>query len=178
MEQSSHSRWTRKLWGILLGTRGLCQGDPISPYLFILVLQNFFDRLHHGFDSGEIVPHQFCTNPLVTHLAFVDNLFIFSRASSSNAAAINSIFYDFSTDLGLFANLSKSSLFFGNSPPRFRLDICRILGMYEGLLSITCLGAPHTSKKLKARGCQPLLDAISSRISSWKAKFLSYVGQL
>ena len=119
------------VWYFVL-MKGLRQGDPTSPYLFILVLQNLSDRLHHGFDSGDIVSHQFCTNPLVTHLAFADDLFIFSRAFASNAAAINFILHEFSTDLGLFTNLSKSHMFFGNVAPGFRFDICRILSMYGG----------------------------------------------
>ena len=46
------------------------------------------------------------------------------------------------------------------------------------MLPITCLEAFLISKKLKPWDCQPLLDAISSRISSWKSKCLSYADRL
>lgn len=77
--------------GYFAGTRGLRQGDPLSPYLFILILQNLSDRLHVAFTNLGVAPHQFCKDPLVTHLAFADDLFLFAKATEHSAHSIKGV---------------------------------------------------------------------------------------
>jgi hypothetical protein len=54
--------------------RGLLQGDPISPYLFLLCAEGFSGLLHHVEDVGDIKGFKLApTDPTVNHLLFADD---------------------------------------------------------------------------------------------------------
>ena len=78
-------------------TRGLRQGDPLSPFLFTICLEGFSalirkaTNLHelHGLRLGKEGPH-------ITHLLFVDDSLIFLKATTDEAAKLKEIllFYE------------------------------------------------------------------------------------
>lgn len=63
--------------GYFKRARGLRQGDPLSPYLFVLAMEVFSQMINKEFVSGAIGYHPAATNPNVTHLAFADDIMIF-----------------------------------------------------------------------------------------------------
>ena len=67
-----------ELCGYLKGTRGLRQGDPLSPYLFVLALEVFTQMLKSKYEDGSIGYHPHTSTVKVTHLSFADDLMIFS----------------------------------------------------------------------------------------------------
>ena len=67
-----------ELCGYLKGTRGLRQGDPLSPYLFVLALEVFTQMLNSKYEDGSIGYHPHTSTVKVTHLSFADDLMIFS----------------------------------------------------------------------------------------------------
>lgn len=66
-----------ELCGFFNGTKGLRQGDPLSPYLFVLAMEVLSQLLNTEFNSGRIGHHPAALNPQVTHLAFADDIMIF-----------------------------------------------------------------------------------------------------
>lgn len=64
--------------GFFQPSRGLCQGDPLSPYLFILIEDIMSRLLHKGFEYGGIERFSHLhVAPLISHLLNVDDLLIF-----------------------------------------------------------------------------------------------------
>lgn len=62
--------------------RGLRQGDPLSPYLFILISEGLSTLIKGLVDRGEIHSDQICRGaPSVSHLVFADDCFLFCRAN-------------------------------------------------------------------------------------------------
>lgn len=63
-------------------TRGLRQGDPVSPYLFLLCSEGFSMLLNHfqlgPVDRGILVCYR---APWITHLLFADDSLIFINAT-------------------------------------------------------------------------------------------------
>lgn len=96
-----HSSW-------ISSSRGVRQGDPISPLLFLLVLQNL-SAIFNKAISLNLVPG--CNNNLprnYNHLIFADDLLLVTFASRKNAHNILlylNLFYSLS---GQKVNLKKS----------------------------------------------------------------------
>lgn len=71
-------------------SRGLRQGDPISPFLFILATEGLSMLIKRedercpdlGLSASRM-------GPKITHLLFADDTFIFARASPQAAHAIS-----------------------------------------------------------------------------------------
>lgn len=69
--------------------RGFRQGDPISPYLFILCVEIFSHLLRRAEERNSLKGVKVAsTAPSVNHLFFADDCIIFSRASMQDSEAI------------------------------------------------------------------------------------------
>ena len=60
---------------------------------------------------------------------------------------------------------------------RHRQWITSHLGLNQGNLPIRYLGLPLISKRPSASECSPLLQVVTQRLQSWKAKLLSFAGR-
>lgn len=100
-----------ELCGYFPETQCLRQGDSMSPYLFVLVMEAFSRLLQTRFDAGTIGFHLNATEPEVTHLAFADDLMVFFDGTRSSLREINDTMALFSQWSGIRMNSSKMDLF-------------------------------------------------------------------
>ena len=57
---------------------GLRQGDPLSPYLFILCAEDLSNLISQAIDKGDVHECRICRGaPIVSHLLFADDSFMF-----------------------------------------------------------------------------------------------------
>ena len=66
----------RETHGCITPTRGLCQGDPISPYLFLLCSESFTELIMVAARNNKLSISICRGNPRITHLLFADNLIL------------------------------------------------------------------------------------------------------
>lgn len=111
--------------------RGLRQGDPLSPYLFILVVDVLSHLLIKAKEGARL--EGFCLArgaPSLTHLLFAVDALLFEKASPQNAYEIIRILNLFSKCSGQKINLTKSGMIFVKFVrPDIQLSLSGILGM-------------------------------------------------
>ena len=74
------------LFDVFVPERGLRQGDPLSPYLFLLCAEGFSALLNASESAGLITGVKICANaPSISHLLFADDSLILIRANTENA---------------------------------------------------------------------------------------------
>jgi hypothetical protein len=93
-------------------TRGLRQGDPLSPYLFLLVAEGLSSLLRGAENRGEIQGVRVCRNaPMVSHLLFVDDSLILMEANTDQALHLKNLLDRYCASSGQKVSDEKSSIF-------------------------------------------------------------------
>jgi hypothetical protein len=112
-------------------TRGLRQGDPLSPYLFLLVAEGLSSMLRGAEARGEIKGVHVCRDaPMISHLLFADDSLILMQADSENSTNLKNILDSYCASSGQRISEAKSSVFFsGNTAVEVRADVCQILNI-------------------------------------------------
>ncbi|KAL0291804.1 UNVERIFIED_CONTAM: putative ribonuclease H protein [Sesamum radiatum] len=165
--------------GFFAGARGLRQGDPMSPYLFVLVMELFHALLKFRIRTdGRFQHHWKCEDLNILNLGFADDVLLFCAGHVESVRSIKNILAEFEDMSGLKVNPNKSSIILSKAVRSERQEILEVLGFQEGSLPIKYLGVPLTASRLTIADCQPLLDKVSSRISGWSHLSLSFAGRV
>ncbi|CAN1758076.1 Transposon TX1 uncharacterized 149 kDa protein [Linum perenne] len=124
--------------------RGLRQGCPISPFLFILCAEGLLGLFKRATLRGLVHGVRVCQRaPRVTHLLFADDSFFFSRADISEARCVRQIFETYARASGQLINYNKSGLMFSNSThPILAAGVKVILGISKKFEGEHYLGVP------------------------------------
>ncbi|KAL0294577.1 UNVERIFIED_CONTAM: Retrovirus-related Pol polyprotein from type-1 retrotransposable element R2 [Sesamum radiatum] len=165
--------------GFFKGARGLLQGDPMSPYLFVLVMEVLTLLLQQRIEQiGGFSYHWKCEGVQLFQLGFADDLLLFSKAEPTSVRLFKEGLTVFSDLLGLQANLHKSHLILSRSAGVLRDTLLAILDFQEGHLPLRYLGLPLLASRLSISDCQPLLQKIETRIKGWEGVMLSFAGRV
>jgi len=99
--------------GTIISGRGLRQGDPLSPYLFILCAEGLSALIRDAEGRGELQGVRVCRNaPVVSHLLFADDCFLFFQAEESQANVMKRILTTYEEALGQAISLQKSEVYY------------------------------------------------------------------
>ncbi|GKD35184.1 putative RNA-directed DNA polymerase, eukaryota, reverse transcriptase zinc-binding domain protein, partial [Tanacetum coccineum] len=159
--------------------RGLRQGDPLSPFLFIIIMEGLhvaiLDSVRTGLIRGIKIGY---SDVNLSHLFFADDVIIMSDWSSHDVENIIRIFKVFFLDSGLKINIHNSSIYGVGVPPEEIHHMASNTGCSAGSFPITYLGFPIGSNMSLTANWKLLVDKFHSKLSSWKASLLSYGGRL
>lgn len=122
--------------------------------------------------------HPKCVKLRITQLGFADDLLLFCKGDKTSMQLLFNCVREFSRASRHTANLTKSSIYFGGVNPVLQQHILAILGFSKGELPFRYLGVPLSSMRLSITQCQPLIDKMLGKITSWTSKFLSYAGRV
>ena len=132
--------------------------------------------LEHAVLNGSIkVPNAGSIH--ISHITFADDLLIFLQNEPTSVKNLATIINDFGMVSGLQLNHAKSKVYMSPYVEN-KVFIAQTLGVSEGSLPVPYLGLPLISTGIHKTHCQPILQKIKNRISSWKNRFLSKAGRL
>lgn len=98
--------------GLILGKRGLRQGDPLSSYLFVIVMETLTCILKEKAQLPDFHHHWRCDQTKIINLCFADDLMIFCRGELQSIKHIKDSLFEFEALSGLAPSPAKSNIFF------------------------------------------------------------------
>ena len=115
-------------YGSIIPTRGLRQGDIVSPYIFLLCAYGFSSLINDAARNQRISGVSICKgSPKITHLFFADDSLLFCKANIQECQNLINILQLYEASSGQKINANKSSVFFNNNTPDDRR--CEVLDM-------------------------------------------------
>ena len=127
--------------------RGIRQGDPLYPYIFIICMDFLGQLIEEKCSMKEWQPVKASqSGPAFSHLLFADDLVFFAKADHANCAAIREVLDVFCGVSGQTISEAKSRVYFSpNVDDVTKESLCDVLGFastpilantWEFLLSI------------------------------------------
>lgn len=166
------------LEGFFSSSRGLRQGDPMSPFLFIIMVEALGRSISMAKEKGKIQGIPITSGlPPFTHQQFIDDTMLFGQGDTGEARAFKDILNSYMMASGQEVNIAKSAVFLFNIDPLLGKEICNVLEISKGSLPCKYLGIPLDRGKRPSNLWDNLVDKIKSRISTWKGKWLSLTGR-
>jgi hypothetical protein len=165
--------------GNIIPSRGIRQGDPISPYLFILCAEAFGSLLHHAHIKGAISGVPTSKNgPKITHLFFADDSLVLCKANQVEWRRLLNILDTYERGSGQKINLNKTAIFFSrNTCLSRRLEILALSGLSKANRYDSYLGLPTLVGKSRVKAFKAIKEKVIRKLNNWKAKLLTLAGK-
>ncbi|XP_056685736.1 uncharacterized protein [Spinacia oleracea] len=164
--------------GFFKSQRGLRQGDPISPLLFVICMEYLSRILNRVSSMPQFQFHPRCKGIGLTHLCFADDLIICSKGDYHSIYLLLQAFKLFSNSSGLKENEQKSSIYCHGIQESDIQRVVDVSGFSRSILPFKYLGVPICSKKISVAQCAHLVDKMITRIKVWSSRNLSYTARM
>ena len=152
--------------GRIIPYRGLHQGDPLSPYLFLLCAEGLSKLLKSATQAGLI--HGIAAarrGPKISHLFFADDSLLFCRVGREECNKVVEILDCYEKVSGQIVNTDKSGILFSsNTGDEDKITSMDILNIHRPMNQDIYLGLPLLFGRSKKRAFRALKEKIGSRI--------------
>eukprot|EP00253_Pinus_taeda_P009398 PITA_09398 len=159
--------------------RGLRQGDPLSPFLFIIAAEGLGRYFKKEARDGKIQGLKLWGHrTIVTHQQFVDDIMIYCKATLQEVKRIKKILEIFMEGSGMEVNNDKSRTFFFNIAEPVKKHLTRVMGYRLGVLPTKYLGVMLDTSSLKLSNWQYIIEKIMKRLNNWTFRALNMASRV
>ncbi|XP_072064261.1 uncharacterized protein [Arachis hypogaea] len=160
--------------------RGLRQGDPMSPYLFVICMERLSCLIARQVEVGRWKPVTMSRGgSVISHLLFADDLIFFCKAKKSQVLHVLDTIATFCRAFGIKVNFDKSRAICSMNVSRQHKDL------FTGISSIRFanslgkyLGVPLKHGIVTKADFNDVFDKLTNRLASWKCRFLNKAGRI
>lgn len=160
-------------------SRGLRQGDPLSPYLFLFVAEGLTRIMQKEVENGSISPVKIARgSPGISNLLFADDSMLFFKASVKQAAVVKKALATFQNCTGQLLSPNKCSLLFSEKcPVDTQTGIREVLDVANSTFESKYMGLPTPEGRMKDEDFQPIMERFMKRCSNWSGRYMSFAAK-
>jgi hypothetical protein len=156
-------------------SRGLRQGDPLSPYIFLLVADGLSTILNKEISTGQLKELHISRNaPGISHLLFADDSVLFVEANAEQALLVKNILSTYEKSTGQLISKNKCSVLFGRNCSEDNIET--VNHCWETLnrkADEKYLGLPVPEGRMDEGKFRSLKERFSKHANDWSEKYLS-----
>ncbi|GJY33366.1 RNA-directed DNA polymerase, eukaryota [Tanacetum coccineum] len=158
--------------------KGLKQSDPLSPFLFILIMESLHLSFQRVVDAGLFHGVKLRDTVTLSHLFYADDAVFVGQRSQRNISTLTHVLKCFHKASGLKINMCKSKILGihvnNDNISRAAEDLgCQVLK-----LSFSYFGSMVGGRMHRLHSWDDMVDRVRNRLSKWKMKMLSSGGRL
>jgi hypothetical protein len=167
--------------GFFGSSRGIRQGDSLSPLLFVIVMEALSRMMSKAVECGLVSGFQVGSSDRhvvrVSHLLFADDTLVFSDANPEHIFNLHLLVTWFEAVSGLKINLNKSEMVPVGSVPDLE-ELAGIMGCKIIQLPMTYLGLALGANFKSKLIWDPILEKMERKLSGWQGMYLSKGGRI
>ncbi|KAJ9693798.1 hypothetical protein PVL29_009659 [Vitis rotundifolia] len=167
--------------GFFPSTRGLRQGDPLSPYLFVMGMEILDVLIRRAVEGGYLTGCNIRggrrSSLNISHLFFADDTIVFCEASKEQVSHLSWLLFWFEAASGLRINLAKSEIIPVGEVEEI-LELAAELGCRVGSLPSHYLGLPLGAPNRASSIWDGVEERVRRRLALWKRQYISKGGRI
>ncbi|CAJ2656345.1 unnamed protein product [Trifolium pratense] len=158
--------------------KGLRQGDPLSPFLFLIVAEGLTRLMQKAVDNGNYHGFKVHDDLQFHTLQFADDTVLVGEGKWENLWSLKTVLRSFELVSGLKVNFYKSKLYGINLDDNFLSAASSFLHCEVESIPFRFLGIPVGANPRRKVTWNPIVEAMKKRLNTWSGRNLSFGGRV
>lgn len=159
--------------------RGIRQGDPLAPYLFLFIGEILSKLVNKAIDKGVLQGINFDFHDRhISYCQYADDTILFIKNEEHSIKGLKKVLLLFQAITGLSINFRKSVVYHVSNDKEIVVKGTTILGCQSGTVPFKYLGDWVGLERKSCRIWKSLTDNITAKLQGWKCSYLNMAGRL